>query len=178
MARWVGVGAALVVAGGVATAAIGAETLKPELGGIAFLVGDWATPARGEVAETGGSSSGRSQIEPAVGGAVLLRRDHTDLFDASGKSAGGFDQIMMIYPEAGTLHADYSDGDHVIHYVTASVDPGRSVTFDSGARVGAPRFRLRYALVAPGKLDVAFSMAPPGSEAFTPVATGSLVKAP
>jgi hypothetical protein len=153
-----------------------APALKPALAGLSFLVGDW-TSGQGKVADTGGTSSGRSRFEPAAGGAVLLRRDHTDLFDASGKPAGGFDQIMMIYPEAGTLHADYSDGVHVIHYVTASVEAGKSVTFTSRAETGAPTFRLAYALEGARTLSVLFSMAPPGSVEFRPIATGTLEKA-
>ena len=51
---------------------------------------------------------------------------------------GGFDQIMMIYPEAGTVRADYSDGVHVIHYVSAMVEPGAAVTFTSAASPHLP----------------------------------------
>jgi len=153
-----------------------AQVLKRPLAGLSFLVGDW-TSGQGKVADTGGTSSGRSRFEPAAGGAVLLRRDHTDLFYTSGAPAGGIDQIMMIYPEAGTLHADYSDGAHVIHYVTATVEPGKSVIFTSEAKTGAPTFRLAYALESTGTLTVLFTMAPPGSTEFRPIATGTLEKA-
>jgi len=169
-----------------------AQVLKRPLAGLSFLVGDW-TSGQGKVAgggissgrsqvepATGGVvhliSSGRSRFEPAAGGAVLLRRDHTDLFYASGAPAGGIDQIMMIYPEDGTLHADYSDGAHVIHYVTATVEPGKSVTFISRTEAGAPTFHLAYALEGAGTLSVLFSMAPPGSAEFRPIATGTLEK--
>jgi len=171
-----------------------APALKRPLAGLSFLIGDW-TSGQGKVADTGGTSSGRPQVEPmaggvvhlissgrsrfepAAGGAVLLRRDHTDLFYTSGAPAGGIDQIMMIYPEAGTLHADYSDGAHVIHYVTATVEPGKSVIFTSEAKTGAPTFRLAYALESTGTLTVLFTMAPPGSTEFRPIATGTLEKA-
>ena len=108
---------------------------------------------------------------------MLLRRDHTDLFDASGKPAGAFDQIMMIYPEGGTLHADYSDGTHVIHYMSAEIRASQSVVFATAVQPGAPTFRLAYELSAPGRLSVSFSMAPPGSVEFRPVATGTLKRA-
>ena len=105
-------------------------TLKPALQGLGFLVGRWSTPMHGTVAETGGSSTGQMTFTPEVGGSVLLRKDHVNLYNASGKPTGGFvDIMMMIYPEAGGIHADYADGDHVIHYTSATVDPGRAVTF-------------------------------------------------
>ena len=154
-----------------------APALKPELSSLGFLVGDWSG-GRGKVADTGGTSTGSSRIEVAVNGAVLLRRDHTNLFDASGKPTGGFEQIMMIYPERGALHADYSDGSHVIHYTSAVVAPGKSVIFASDISPSAPAFRLAYTLSTPTTLEVAFSMAPPGGGEFHPIATGTLTKAP
>ncbi len=152
-----------------------AQAPGPQLAGLAFLVGDWVA-GRGQVADTGGTSTGRSTITLEVGGNVLLRRDHTDLFSAAGKSTGGFDQIMMIYPEGNTICADYSDGTHVIHYRTADVAPGRSVTFTSASQPNAPTFRLRYDLTDPRTLTVAFQMAPPGSSTFQPIATGKISK--
>jgi hypothetical protein len=147
--------------------------LKPALAPIGFLVGHW-TSGEGKVAETGGIARGASLITAEAGGAVLLRHDHTDLFDAGGKPSGGFDQIMMIYAEGGTLRGEYSDGDHLIHYVSAEVSPGRSVSFTSAAQPGAPVFRLSYALKTPDTLAVTFAMEPPGQTAFRPIATGEL----
>jgi hypothetical protein len=146
--------------------------LQPKLAEIGFLVGDWSN-GQGRVADGGGASTGASMVTVEAGGGVLLRRDHTSLFDRNGKPAGGFNQVMIIYPEAGTLHADYSDGAHVIHYVTAEVQPGRSVTFTSAIRPGAPVFRLAYELTAPDALIVTFGMIPPGG-VFQPIAVGTL----
>ena len=84
----------------------------------------------------------------------------------------------MIYPEAGTLRADYSDGAHVIHYVSASVTPGSAVVFSTADRPDAPSFRLGYTLSGPRMLEVAFAMAPPGSHDFRPIATGTLTRTP
>lgn len=111
-----------------------------------------------------------------AGGAIILRRDHTDLFDKAGRPTGGFDQVMTIYPEAGTIRADYSDGSQVIHYVSATVEPGAAVTFTSAASPGVPAFRLAYRLVAPDRLSVWFGMARPGGGDFRPIATGELRK--
>lgn len=82
---------------------------------------------------------------------------------------------MMIYPDGATLHADYSDGDHVIHYVSAVVMPGRSVVFTTAPGAG-PAFRLTYERKGPDSLDISFAMAPPGQAAFNPIATGTVHK--
>jgi len=106
---------------------------------------------------------GSSTIQPVANGAALLRRDHTDLFDAAGKPTSGFDQIMMIYAEGRAFHADYLDGSHVIHYTSAVVVPGKSVTFATSVQPGVPGFRLAYALATPTLLSVSFSTALPKS---------------
>ena len=169
---------ALAMAGLLAATGGSAQTpaLKPGLQGLQFLVGRWSPPTRGRVADTGGASAGEISFTPEAGGAVLLRRDHVHLYDARGKPTGDFDILMMIYPEAGAIHADYADGDHVIHYASAKVDPGRAVTFDTAPTPGAPAFRLTYTLTAPKMLSIAFSIAPPGSGGFHPIATGSAIR--
>ncbi|WP_243043051.1 hypothetical protein [Dyella sedimenti] len=152
-----------------------ATGLDPALTGVDFLVGHW-TSDDGKVADTGGTSRGSSEITVEVNGKVLLRRDHTDLFNRSGKPAGGFDQLMMIYPENGVLHADYSDGKHIIHYTNATIVPGHSVVFTSSPQAGAPTFRLSYELTSPAALTVSFAVAAPGRSDFHPVASGTLKK--
>ena len=104
---------------------------------------------------------------------LCLRRDHTDLFDAKGKPAGAFDQIMLIYPEDGAIHADYTDGQHVIHYTNSAITPGKSIVFTSSAGNG-PAFQLSYTLQSPDVLAVSVSMRPPGQATFNPIATGTL----
>lgn len=169
--------AILLVAGvaGTSVAQQRATNLAAPLDGLAFLIGDWSA-GRGQVADTGGLSTGRSRVTVEVGGHALLRRDHTDLFDVAGKPMGGFDQIMLIYPEAGEIHADYSDGSHVVHYASATVEPGRAVTFVSAPQPRAPTFRLRYRLTAPATLSIDFAMSPPGSGAFRSIAAGTLTR--
>ena len=158
-------------------AAAQSPPLQPALAPIGFLIGHW-TGGEGRVAETGGTSRGVSTITVEAGGGALLRRDHTELFDAAGKPAGGFDQIMMIYPEGGGLRADYSDGDHVIHYVTAEVSPGRLVTFSSAAQIDAPAFRLTYELENPDTLAVIFAAISHRGQVVHPIATGVLHRKP
>jgi hypothetical protein len=155
---------------------VSAQTaLKPPLQPLAFLLGDWQGDD-GKVAETGGTSKGGSQFTAASDGWAILRQDHTELFDKTGKPAGGFHQTMIVYPDGSALRADYVDGEgHAIHYLSASVVPGKSVVFSSGTGAG-PAFRLSYALQAPGVLTVTFGMTPPGEGAFHPIATGKLRK--
>jgi hypothetical protein len=148
--------------------------LQPALAGLGFLVGEWSS-GEGRVADTSGTSTGRSTITVEAGGAALLRRDHTDLFDKAGKPSGGFEQIMLIYPEAGAIHADYTDGTHVIHYIAAAVDAGQSVTF-TGAPGQGPVFHLSYEAKGPKALAVSFGMTAPGGGPFQPIATGTLTR--
>jgi hypothetical protein len=150
------------------------HALTPELAPVGFLLGRWRSDD-GKVADTGQASRGTSAFTVEAGGAALLRRDHTELLDRSGAVAGGLDQVMLVYAEGGRLKADYADGQHVIHYVSATVTPDRSVVFTSAAG-GGPTFRLAYELVDPKTLSVAFAMAPPGASEFRPVATGTLKK--
>jgi len=152
------------------------QSLKGGLQGLDFLVGHWSTPKQGKVADTGGSSMGESNFTSEVGGAVLLRKDHVSLYDAAGKPTGGFDIMMMIYPEAGGIRAEYADGDHIIHYTSASVNPGHAVTFLSASSPATPTFKLSYVLSKPNVIDIDFSMAPPGGADFHPIAIGSATK--
>jgi hypothetical protein len=149
--------------------------LKPDLAAIGFMIGDWQS-GDGQVADTGGTSKGRAIISAEANGAVILSRAQTKLFDRAGKPAGGFQQLLSIYPDGGTLHADYSDGDHLIHYVSADVVPGKSVTFASAAAKGAPVFRLTYELTSPKIMTISFGMVPPGSMEFHPIAVGTATK--
>ena len=153
-----------------------AQPLKPALSGLSFLVGDWSA-GKGRVADTGGTSTGTSTMSAEAGGAVLLRRDHTNLFAAGGKATGGFDQLMTIYAENGTIHADYFDPAHVIHYSNAVVEPGHSVVFSTTPAPDAPAFRLTYTLAAPGTLAIGFAMAPPPGNSFHEIEAGTLTKA-
>lgn len=150
------------------------KTLSPELQPLGFLIGRWTAP-EGKTEQ--GTASGRSEFTVEAAGGALLRRDHTVLRGADGKRAGSLGQVMLIYPEGGGLKADYSDGAHVIHYTKAEVQPGRSVTFSTAAREGAPTFRLTYALAPGGQVAVKFEMAQPGGGGFRTVAEGEMKRA-
>ena len=150
-----------------------AQTLSDSMAGVAFLIGDWGGTGK---SEGGTADTGTSHIHLIVGGNALLRQDHTDVTDKTGKLQESFDQIMLIYPEGGTLHADYLDGAHVIHYVKAAIMPGQSVQFESAAGQGAPVFRLSYTKTSADTLGILFEMQPPGAAAFVPVAQGTVTR--
>ncbi|HEV7960547.1 MAG TPA: hypothetical protein VGP01_05915 [Rhizomicrobium sp.] len=159
-----------------ASPAIAQTALKPALAPLSFLVGNWKSDD-GKVADTGGTSKGGSLVSVQSDGWALLRQDHTELFGKDGKPAGGFHQTMVIYPDNGAIHADYVDGEgHAIHYVSAEITAGKSVSFSSVPGRG-PLFHLSYELQAPGVLTVRFGMTPPGQTEFRPIASGTLRKA-
>ena len=151
-----------------------AITLKQNLADVGFLAGHWDAGV-GTVADTGGTSKGFADITVEANGMALISKGHTDLFDAKGAPAGQYFQILLIYPENGTLRADYLDGVHVIHYTHAAVTPGKSVTLSSSPGDG-PIFQLTYNLQAPDALAVTFGMIPPGQSTFQPIASGTLHK--
>lgn len=167
----------LILAALLAAPACAQDAAKAPLADIAFLIGHWNSDD-GKVADTGGTSKGSSNITLEANGHALLRRDHTGLFDANGNPMGDFDQIMLIYPENGTLHADYSDGQHAIHYTSATIVPGKSVVFSTAANAGAPVFQLSYALEDARTLSIDFGMIPPGQTTLHEIARGTATKTP
>lgn len=175
--KWLAVAASVCIfAFALASPGLAQAALKPPLAPLGFMVGNWKSDD-GKVPETGGTSKGGSVISVQSDGWALLRQDHTELFDKDGKPTGGFHQTMVIYPDNGTLRADYVDGEgHAIHYVSAEVVPEKSVTFSSASGQG-PVFRLRYELQAPGVLTVSFGMVPPRQSEFRLIAAGTLRKA-
>lgn len=150
-----------------------AEPLSPRIAPIGFLVGSWI----GEQGRAGNDQvSGRFQIETTVNGAALLRRDHDELRSIDGGPARSFEQIMLIYPENDGLSADYYDGEHVIHYRNAKIDPGRSVRFTTSPSPSMPVFSLTYTLLTANRLSVRFELEPPGRTEFKILAEGTALR--
>jgi hypothetical protein len=137
---------------------------------VRFLIGDWV----GEGSSKAGQGQGAFSIKEDLGGAVLVRRDHTDYPAANGKPAFSLDVMMVIYAEGGQLRATYFDNEkHAIHYTAQSVVPGTSIQFVSGQLPGAPTFRLTYTKTGGDKMSVKFELAPPGKpDSFATYAEG------
>lgn len=149
--------------------------LSGPLKDIDFLVGQWKSED-GRVADTDQRSRGSSIISVEADGNALLRRDQTQILDRRGRPTTTFRQLMVIYPEGATLRADYQDGEgHVIHYTSAVVKPGKSVSF-AGVSVTGPTFVLTYELQTPNTVSVVFGIGTPGQ--VHPIATGTLVRRP
>jgi hypothetical protein len=125
-----------------------------------FLIGHWPAVQGGGV--PGQASSGSFSVLPDLGGKVLMERGHSEYPAANGRPATIHDDLMVIYPEAGTTKAIYFDNEnHVIHYdVSLSADKMK-VVFLSEKTPGAPQFRLTYENAGPGALKIAFEIAPP-----------------
>jgi hypothetical protein len=137
---------------------------------VRFLIGDWV----GEGSSKAGQGQGAFSIKEDLGGAILVRRDHTDYPATDGKPAFSLDVLMVIYPEGGQLRATFFDSEkHVIHYTAKSVVPETSVQFVSVEAAGAPTFRLTYTKTGDDKMSVKFEIAPPGKpDSFTTYAEG------
>ena len=163
---------------GVATpAAAAAGTPASPLGAVSFLLGDW----RGEGSGQPGRGRGATSFELDLGGRVLVRRSRSEYPAAAGKPALVHDDLMVIYakPGGGGLEAVYFDNEgHVIEYAARVTPDGRRVVFVSAAEPAVPTFRLTYAEVADGVVDVTFEIAPPGAPgAFKPYVSGRIRRA-
>src|SRR5215468_10338249 len=137
---------------------------------VRFLVGEWA----GEGSSKAGQGQGTFSIKEDLGGAILVRRDHTDYPVANGNPAFSLDVLMVIYAEGGQLRATYFDSEkHAIYYTAKSVVPGTSIQFVSVEAPGAPTFRLTYSKTGDDNMRVKFELAPPGKpDSFSTYAEG------
>lgn len=123
-----------------------AQTLPSQITSIAFLIGAWSGTSRVD-----GDLKDRSTISVQLiaGGNALLLRNHDDVTDSQGKLQQSYDQVMLVYPEGGTVHAEFVDGAHTVHYRQAQIEPGRSVQFFLSANAkGTPAFRLTYTMTS------------------------------
>jgi methylmalonyl-CoA mutase cobalamin-binding subunit len=81
---------------------------------------------------------------------------------------------MLIYPEGGTLHADYLDGGHVIHYTGATIKPGEAVAFHTAESATVPVFSLVYSRTGANTMSVISAVRQPHVDATMVIAKGAL----
>ncbi len=162
----------VVVLAGVAMAGV-AWAAPPPLEPLTYLVGEWHATGTGQP----GVGTGTASFSWELQGRVLVRRSFAEYPASAGRPASRHDDLMIVYPEAGAVRAEYYDSEgHVIRYAVTLPATGQSV-FVSDVRSGEPRFRLTYRLVG-GVLKGEFEIAPPGTpEAFKPYLTWDSTKA-
>ena len=117
-----------------------------------FLLGDWVGEG------TGGA--GAFSFEPALGGKVLVRKNHS----------GEHEDMLVVSRKspAAPYRATYWDNEgHVMEYTVTATDAPATLLFVSDANPNEPRFRLTYTQTARGAVSIVFEIAPPGKpEAF------------
>lgn len=142
---------------------LAAPARADDLSQLRFLLGEWTA------VDSAAGESGRFAFTLAVQDHVMLRANEATYAATSQRPASRHDDLMVIYPDGGSLKADYFDNEgHVIHY---AVQPrgADAVVFVSGAKTSEPRYRLSYSMGADGVLEGTFEIAPPGSaSAFKP----------
>jgi hypothetical protein len=150
--------------------ALAASSDPPDpFAGLHFLAGEWTATRSGKTDE---ATSASFTFARDLGGKVLVRRNHAEYAPRSGEKEGVVhDDLMVVYPEAGSLRAVYFDNEgHVIRYAISTGD-GRAA-FESESGAPGPRFKLEYERREDGSLAIAFSIAPPG-KAYRPYLSGT-----
>jgi hypothetical protein len=131
-----------------------------ELEPLAFLLGEWRASGPSEA----GAGTGLTIFSRELQGRVIMRRSFAELPAVSGRPGSGHVDLMIIYATAGSVRADYYDGEgRVIRYWVRSRDDN-AATFISEPAANEPRFRLGYRLES-GVLKGWLEIAPPSSAA-------------
>jgi len=152
---------------------------QPGVESLNFLLGKWVGEGS---AETGQAGGGYCSFEPALQDKTLIRKNHSEYPATKERPAIVHDDVMIIYPDRTRqqLRAFYTDNEgHVIHYTVTAASDAKSAVFLGDAEAGAPRYRLTYTVTAPGRMTIAFEMAPPGqADQFQKFIEGKLRRAP
>jgi hypothetical protein len=142
------------------------------------FTGEWV----GEGDGGPGQGSGAFSFSFDLQGKVLVRKNYADYPASKDRPAFRHDDLMIVYPDAGSkgIRAIYFDSEsHVIEYsVTVSPDQ-KTLTFLSDALASAPRYRLVYTRVGDDSLTLEFDIAPPGKpDAFSKYIVAKLRRKP
>ena len=124
---------------------------------LSWLIGDWIGSGAGGPGQGAGSFSFQLDLQ----GTILARKSFAEYPAMGQKPAYRHDDLMIVYPEAGSYKAIYFDNEeHTIRYSIDASAEG-TVTFLSEAMAGAPRFRLTYHKTGEATLSGKFEIAPP-----------------
>jgi len=137
-----------------------------------FLLGEWVGEGSGKPGEATGGFSFQRELD----GQVLMRKNRADYPAHGQRPATSHEDLMVIYPKSagkGTRAIYFDNEGHVINYSVAFSNDKKVLTFLSDEGVPGPRFRLTYTKVSDGVVEVAFEMAPPGRQEFTPYTKGT-----
>src|SRR5207302_1544466 len=95
--------------------------------------------------ETGAQGSGYFTFESDLQRKAWLRRNHSEYPSTTGRPAAVHEDLMIVYADAGTVRAFYTDTEnHTIPYRVSFSDDKKIVTFVSDRLAGQPRYRLAY----------------------------------
>jgi hypothetical protein len=135
-----------------------------ELEPFSFLVGEWRATGSGEP----GAGVGVATFSRALQEQVIVRTSFAEYPAAAGRTSSRHDDLLIMYPHAGGVRADYYDSErHVIRYAVRSPAAGEAI-FVSDVVANQPRFRLSYRLES-GVLKGEFAIAAAGTpDAFKP----------
>ncbi len=130
------------------------------------LAGRWVGEGSGQP----GAGTGWFEFAPALGGKILVRRNHAEYPATAERPAFTHDDLMVVY-SGGSGEAEraiYFDNEgHVIRYEARWSPEGKVLTFLSEPDAGAPRYRLTYRMLSAEELALSFEIAPPDRpEAF------------
>ena len=153
-----------------------AQPLNTALVDLEFLEGHWKVQAGKNTTSRlyGALERGTSDISVTANGQALIKQDHFYLVGVEGQMLGSADPVMLIYPEASTLHGEQVSGRGVVHYTATHVEHGKSVTFESTSADGT--LRLTYLLKAPDTVSMTSESRKSGGTAFEVIATQTLQK--
>ncbi len=135
-----------------------AKASAPAWDRFAFVLGDWV----GEEGGNPGQGTSRFSFAFDLERRILVRKNHNEFPATANRPAFVHDDLLIVYPEGGTMRAVYFDNeDHVIHYTLEASGDAKSFVLVSDRVPGAARFRLVYTAAAGGRVTIRFEIAPP-----------------
>ena len=164
-AIWLGF-VALVVIAAVSVKGLRAQTREADQWNkLKFLEGTWSGSGSGSPSE---NISGSTTFSFDLDKQILVRKNRAELAKKSGdKAPAVHEDLMIVYRESGNANprAIYFDSEgHVIHYAVSFPTNRTAAVFESDGNDKTPRFRITHSLVPDGRMEVEFSIAPPGGE--------------